>query len=42
MRVAMIAHDYDLGSAALLFRQPKVYSKFLAQELAQVQLATGC
>jgi len=35
VRVAMIAHDYDLGSAALLFRQPKVYAKFLAQEFAQ-------
>ncbi len=35
VRVAMIAHDYDLGSAGLLYRQPKVYAKFLAQELAQ-------
>jgi hypothetical protein len=35
VRVAMIDHDFDLGSAGLLFRQPKVYAKFLAQELAQ-------
>jgi hypothetical protein len=35
VRVAMIAHDFDLGSAGLLYRQPKVYAKFLAQELAQ-------
>jgi hypothetical protein len=35
VRVAMIAHDYDLGSVTPLFRQPKVYAKFLAQELAQ-------
>jgi hypothetical protein len=35
VRVAMIAHDFDLGSAGLLYRRPKVYAKFLAQELAQ-------
>jgi hypothetical protein len=35
VRVALIAHDFDLGSASLLNRQPKVYAKFLAQELAQ-------
>jgi hypothetical protein len=34
VRVALIAHDFDLGSAGLLYRQPKVYAKFLAQELA--------
>jgi hypothetical protein len=35
VRVAMIAHDFDLGSAGLLYRKPNVYAKFLAQELAQ-------
>lgn len=35
IRVALIAHDYDLGSAALLYRKPQTYAKFLAQELAQ-------
>jgi hypothetical protein len=35
VRVAMIAHDFDLGSAGLLYRRPQVYAKFLAQELAQ-------
>src|SRR5262249_41269504 len=35
IRVAMIAHDYDLGSAGLLYKKPQTYSKFLAQELAQ-------
>jgi hypothetical protein len=35
VRVAMIAHDFDLGTAGLLFRQPQTYAKFLAQELAQ-------
>jgi hypothetical protein len=35
VRVALIAHDYDLGSAGLLYRKPQVYAKFLAQELAQ-------
>ena len=35
VRVALIAHDYDLGSAALVYRKPQFYSKFLAQELAQ-------
>jgi hypothetical protein len=33
VRVALIAHDYDLGSAALVFRKPQFYAKFLAQEL---------
>jgi len=33
VRVALIAHDFDLGSAALLFRKPKIYAKFLAEEL---------
>jgi hypothetical protein len=31
----MIANDFDLGSAGLLYRQPKNYAKFLGQELAQ-------
>jgi hypothetical protein len=35
VRVAMIANDFDLGSAGLLYRQPKNYAKFLGQELAQ-------
>jgi hypothetical protein len=35
VRVAMIAHDFDLGSVPQLFKQPQLYSKFLAQELAQ-------
>ena len=34
VRVALIAHDFDLGSATPLYRQPKNYAKFLAQELA--------
>jgi hypothetical protein len=34
IRVALIGHDYDLGSAGVLFRHPKDYAKFLAQELA--------
>ena len=34
MRVAMIADEFDLGTAGLLFGQPKDYAKFLAQELA--------
>jgi hypothetical protein len=35
VRVALIAHDFDLGTAGLLYRQPQTYAKFLAQELAQ-------
>jgi hypothetical protein len=34
IRVAMIAHDFDLGSAGLLYRKPQPYAQFLAQELA--------
>jgi hypothetical protein len=34
IRVAMIARDFDLGSAGLLYRKPKPYAQFLAQELA--------
>ncbi len=34
VRVALIEHDYDLGSAGLLYRRPQIYAKFLAQELA--------
>jgi len=34
VRVAMIANDFDLGSAGLLYRKPMPYAKFLAQELA--------
>jgi hypothetical protein len=34
IRVAMIASDFDLGSAGLLYRKPKPYAQFLAQELA--------
>ncbi len=34
IRVAIIANEFDLGSAALLYRKPQVYAKFLAQELA--------
>jgi len=33
VRVALIAHDFDLGSAGLLFRKPQIYAKFLAEEL---------
>jgi hypothetical protein len=35
VRVALIAHVYDLGSAGLLYRKPQSYAQFLAQELAQ-------
>ena len=35
VRVALIGDNFDLGSAALLFRKPQIYAKFLAQELAQ-------
>jgi hypothetical protein len=34
IRVAMIANQFDLGSAGLLYRKPKPYAQFLAQELA--------
>jgi hypothetical protein len=34
IRVAMIANEFDLGSAGLLYRKPKPYAQFLAQELA--------
>jgi hypothetical protein len=34
VRVALIQHDYDLGSAGVLFRHPQDYAQFLAQELA--------
>ena len=30
----MIANEFDLGSAGLLYRKPLRYAKFLAQELA--------
>ena len=33
VRVALIAHDFDLGSAGLLFEKPQQYAKFLAEEL---------
>ncbi len=33
VRVALIAHDFDLGSAGLLFEKPQAYAKFLAEEL---------
>ena len=33
VRVALIAHDFDLGSASLLFEKPQAYAKFLAEEL---------
>jgi hypothetical protein len=35
VRVALIANDFDLGSAGMLYRKPQVYAQFLAQELAQ-------
>jgi hypothetical protein len=34
IRVAMIANQFDLGSAGLLYRKPQPYAQFLAQELA--------
>ena len=34
VRVALIAHNFDLGSVGLLYEQPQTYAKFLAQELA--------
>jgi len=35
-RVALIASDSDLGSAALLWRKPQLYAEFLGQELSNV------
>ena len=34
VRVALIAHNFDLGSVGILYEQPQTYAKFLAQELA--------
>jgi hypothetical protein len=34
IRVAIIANEFDLGSAMMLYRRPQIYAKFLAQELA--------
>jgi hypothetical protein len=36
IRVALIGTRYDMGSVALLFRQPRLYAHFLGQELAFV------
>jgi hypothetical protein len=36
IRVALIAHDYDLGAVPQLFNKPKTYAKFLAAELQGV------
>jgi hypothetical protein len=36
IRVALIASDSDLGSAALLWRKPQLYAEFLGQELSNV------
>jgi hypothetical protein len=33
IRVALIGSDYDLGSVTILWKQPKRYAQFLAQEL---------
>jgi len=33
IRVALIGSDYDLGSVTVLWKQPKRYAKFLAEEL---------
>jgi hypothetical protein len=33
IRVAVIGSDYDLGSVTILWKQPRRYAKFLAQEL---------
>jgi len=33
IRVAVIGSDYDLGSVTILWKQPKRYAKFLAEEL---------
>jgi hypothetical protein len=34
VRVALIAHDFDLGAVTPLWRKPRTYAKFLAQELS--------
>ncbi len=36
VRVALISGDYDLGSVTVLWKQPKRYAKFLAEELSFV------
>ena len=36
IRVALIAHNYDLGSVPQLFEKPQPYAEFLGQELAFV------
>jgi len=36
VRVALIAHDYDLGAVPQLFNKPQQYAEFLGQELAFV------
>jgi hypothetical protein len=36
IRVALIAHDYDLGAVPQLFNKPQQYAEFLGQELAFV------
>ena len=36
IRVALIAHDYDLGAVPQLFAKPQPYAEFLGQELAFV------
>lgn len=33
IRVALIGSDYDLGSVTILWKQPRRYARFLAQEL---------
>ena len=33
IRVALIGTRYDMGSVTVLYRQPKVYARFLGQEL---------
>ncbi len=33
IRVALIGSTYDLGSVGVLYRKPKVYARFLGQEL---------
>jgi len=35
-RVALIAADSDLGSAALLWQKPQLYAEFLGQELSNI------
>ena len=36
IRVAIISSDYDLGSITALWRQPRIYARFLGLELALV------